>query len=375
VPATPTRIRQVLRRLSERPATELPVISAYIDLRPQSAGDNPQVRSGQIVLRDRLREEERQLEPNTPAHDSFVADVERIDSFIDDALPGAQGLAIFACHGDGLFETVATDADLDDEVTVGSTPRLLPLARLADDPQAVVALVDTNTLRLFASRSGALEEVGLLDDDTTDYSRHSQGGWSQNRFQRHVDEHRAEFAELAAAAVEEVTTSEQAEIVVLAGDEVAIPLIRDRLPQQVADIVRGVLRIDMRATPEEVTAEVMPFLDMVRAEDASDAAGRLLGAVRGDGMGVAGEDETRRALEMGQALELHVDSDADLGPAGEELIRAAATTDARVRFVTAHAGLRELGGVGALLRFRLDRAVNEAPEEATEVGATGGGTD
>jgi hypothetical protein len=372
VPATPARIRQVLRSLSERPDTDLPVISAYLDLRPQSAGDNPQVRSGQIVLRDRLREEERSLEPHTPAHDSFVADVERIDHYVEEeALPGARGLAVFACHGDDLFQTIDTSVDLVDDVSVGRSPKLLPLARLADVEQAVIALADTNTLRLFASRSGALEELGVVDDDTADYSKHSQGGWSQNRFQRHVDEHRAEFAELAAGAINEMVVSQQADVVVLAGDEVAIPLLRDSLPQNVADMTRGVLRVDMRATSQEVEAEVLAFLETVRAEDARDAADRLVGAVRGDGMAVAGQDETRQALEMGQAMELLIDADADLGPAGDELVRAAALTDARIRFVEDHAGLRELGGVGALLRFRLDRAAGESPEEASEVGATG----
>ncbi|CAN5217615.1 hypothetical protein BH24CHL7_BH24CHL7_08930 [soil metagenome] len=353
--ATSAQMRQVLRLLADWPQVDLPVISAYIDLRPQSAGDNPQVRSGEIVLRDQLREAERALEPRTPAHESFVADVERINRFIaDEALPEAQGLALFACHGAGRFETVDTSEDLDDEVTVAPLPQLLRLARLADEAQAVIALIDTNTLRLFASRSGAIEEVGLLDHDNDEYSKHSQGGWSQARFQRHVDEQRASFAELAVEALEGEVRREEADTVVLAGDEVAIPLIRDKLPQNIADMVRGVVRIDMRATLQDVAAEVLPFLEMVRTDAVNDAADRLVGAVRGDGMGIAGLDETGRALEQGQVMELLIDQDADLGPEAEALIRAAIATDARVRFTQDHSGLRELGGVGGLLRFRLD---------------------
>ncbi|HSH21879.1 MAG TPA: Vms1/Ankzf1 family peptidyl-tRNA hydrolase, partial [Candidatus Caenarcaniphilales bacterium] len=354
------------------PETELPVITAYLDLRPQVTGNNPHTRPGQIVLRDQLREAEASLEPHTPAHDSFTADVERIDRFIEDeALPDAQGLALFNCHGEGRFETVATAISLSNDVTVDRFPRLLPLAHLADEAQAVFALADTNTLRLFASRSGELEEVGLVDDDPDDYSRHQAGGWSQARFQRHVDEHRAQFADLAAAAIDEVVTREQAEVVVLAGDEVVIPVLREKLSQKVADLVRGVVRLDMRATLDDVAAEVLPFLEVVRADDNNDAADRLVGAVRGDGMGIAGHEQTRQALEQGQVMELLIDSDADLGPDAELLMRTATLTDARIRFVDDHGGLRELGGVGALLRFRLDRAVNESPEEAEEVGAVG----
>jgi peptide chain release factor subunit 1 len=267
---------------------------------------------------------------------------------------------------------LATAAETANEVTVGRIPRLLPLARLADREQAVVALADTNTLRLFTLRSGLLKEVGLLDDDPDDYSATEAGGWSQGRFQRHVEEHRTQFAELAAKSIEEVVNRENASVVVLAGDEVAMPLLRDELSQPVADKVRGTLRLELRATAEEVAAEALPFLEAVHDAELSDAADRLVGAALGEGMGVAGLEETRRALELGQVMELIADGAATLGEAElEELVRQAVATDARVRFIEGHERLRELGGVGGFLRFRLDRAANEPADEVERVGATG----
>jgi len=234
------RIGEQLRELADWPATELPVISAYLDLRPQATGENPAVRSGEVVLRDRLRELERSFEDHTPAHDSFTADAERISRYVEDeALPEAQGVAVFACDGESRFEALATASAFADDVAVGDLPRLLPLARLADHMQAVVALADTNTLRLFTVFGAHIEEAGLVDDDPDDYGKRSPGGWSQARFQRHVDEHREQLAELAAEAIEQVVARHDADVVVLAGDEVAVPILRDRLPQPVADKVRG----------------------------------------------------------------------------------------------------------------------------------------
>src|SRR5215217_5421831 len=93
-------LRNTLRRLAEWEAPDATVISAYLDLRPH--GDNPNVRAGMVVLRDRLREIERSFEEHTPEHGDFAADVERINSFIDARMPDITGLAVFAGGGLGF---------------------------------------------------------------------------------------------------------------------------------------------------------------------------------------------------------------------------------------------------------------------------------
>jgi len=370
MPATISQLRDALRRLADWPATEFPVLTAYLDLRPQSAGDNPQVRSGQVVLRDRLREIEREREPHSAAHESLLADAERIDRYIDEeALPGARCLALFACHGAARrWEALHTSAVLEDDVHAGPLPRLLPLARLADQTESLVALADTNTLRLFALRSGALEEIGLLDDESDDYSQFCGGGWSQARFQRHVEEHRQAFAELAAKAIEDVAARENAQLIVLAGDEVAVPLLTDALPKPLAERTRGSLRIDSRASLEAVEEEALPFFETVRADEVEDAADRLVGAQRSGGLASAGLEQTLDALRIGQVAELIVDASAEFEQESiEEAIRLAASTAARIRFPSDHGGLRKLGGIGGLLRFDLEGPVSGAqPDEQRE---------
>jgi hypothetical protein len=353
--------RATLRGLAAWPQTEVPTISAYLDLRPQATGENPQVRSGLIVLRDRLRQLEREYSPHSAEHDSLGQDVERLDDYLEsEALPDVQCLAVFACHGsDRRFAAIETAHPLDNQVSAGAHPRLMPLARLADQDEAVVALADTNTLRLFARRSGALEEIGLLDDEPDDYSRADVGGWSQARFQRHVEEHREAFAELAVQALDEVARQEQAHRLVICADEVAAKLLVDALPKPLAENVRGILRADTRATAEELGREVLPFLEQLDNDEANEAADRLVGELSREGLAVAGVEGTEAALTVGQVAELLVDPAIELDEAViEGLLRAAAATDARIRFPPDHGGLRQLGGLGGLLRFGLDRDVS-----------------
>ena len=181
------------------------------------------------------------------------------------------------------------------------------------------------------------------------------GGFNQASYQRHNANVRAEFARETAAELARLVDVEGATRVVLAGDAVAIPLLQEALSANVAALVQDVLRLDIRTPLDDVAEEVQQVLAEADAEDALQTADRLVGAVRAGGLGVAGLDETRTALEHGQVDELLLDPAADLDEATRgELVRLASLTSATVEVVEEHDGLRRLGGVGALLRYRHD---------------------
>jgi peptide subunit release factor 1 (eRF1) len=129
-----------------------------------------------------------------------------------------------------------------------------------------------------------------------------------------------------------------------------------------------VLRIELRASLDEIESKALPAIERLEADDARGAADRLIGAIGAQGLGAGRLEPTGRALEQGSVLELLLDADIGAGSPAEpedealsgligeadadELVRMASRTDARVTFVPEHAGLREMGGVGALLRYR-----------------------
>jgi hypothetical protein len=348
-------VHNIFRHLAEFAPTDLPVLSVYLDMRPEATGEAPGRRSGLIVLKDRLREIEKSLLPRGNDLDSFRADAARIESFLDEEhSPAAEGLALFACAGHGLFEVVEAGVPFENQVSAGPVPDLFQLARLLDEQEtAVVALVDSNTARLFVTRAGALEEYGGPDDDSIHYRKRSMGGWSQARYQRHIDKHRADFAGEAAAAIEDLVADEGAVRLVLAGDEVAITPLYAALSPRAHALVEDVLRLDIRTPRDRVRREIAPILARAEADDARDAAERLIDAVRSAGLGVIGIEQTRAALAQGQVDELLLDpaGDVDEG-ARNELIRLAASTGAGVEIVAGHPDFSALGGVGALLRYR-----------------------
>ena len=351
-------VQRALRMLAEVEPGELPLLSAYLDMRPHATGENPALRAGTVILKNRLREIEKTYLPRGPELDSIRQDAERIERYLEDEYDVVtDGLALFACAGRGLFETVEAGVPFEDQVTVAPQPDLFQLARLVDEHEtAVVAVVDSNTSRVFVTRRGILREVGGTDADPKYFrTRPMVGGLNQASFQRHNANMRAEFARETASELARLVEAEGASRVVLAGDAVAIPLLQEALSPPVAALVKDVLRLDIRTPRDEVAEEVQQVLAEADAEDARMTADRLVGAVRAGGLGVAGLDETRTALEHGQVDELLLDPAAELDESTRsELVRLAQLTAATVEVVEGHDGLQRLGGVGALLRYRHD---------------------
>lgn len=356
MPTLPERIRS----LAEADAGELPLISVYLDMRPEATGQKPELREGQTFVRDRLRELRRTLGVRGPDVDSFEADAERITAFAHEERDATtEGLAIFACHGIGLFETVEAQTPFENQVSMGPAADLYQLARLDETYEtALVALVDTNTARLFAYRRGRLLERGGPDDDPVHYRKRQTGGWSQARYQRHIDGHRKEFAEEIARAIGQAVERERASHIILAGSDVALRWLDEalpkELPEQVTSLIRDRLRIDMRADLNDVTAEIEPVLREVEQRSGEDAVRRVVAEVRRGGLGVTGLEWVRRALELGQVDELVIDDNAELDDeARAGLVRQAALTSAAVEVVGGderHTALAD--GVGAILRWR-----------------------
>ena len=350
-----TRLRELMRRLAEATSTDAPIISAYVDVSPAAHGERPAERAELRVVRDRLRSIGDGLEPHTPAGTSFAADRERIARYLEDEdFSGVTGVAVFACQHIGLWETIGAGVEFETSVAAGPTAELFGLARLLDESVAtVVAVVDSNTCRLFVTRRGRLHELPGPDEPPDEHKRHEQGGWSQARFQRHIDMQDKRFAKEAATAIEALVQQERAQHVILAGDERSMSVLDGELSEVLRPLLEYVGHIEMRASRDEVREEVRPILAALQEADGQDAADRAIAGALAGALGVTGLDDTMKALEFGQAHELVLDETAPIDEElRAELIRQAALTDARVEIVRDHDGLRRFEGVGATLRFR-----------------------
>ena len=373
-----TPLRAQLDRLSAFEPVGLPVISLYLDMQPDQHGRDQYAIFVRKVLGERLKTYAR----DDAARASLEADAERINAFLSENVErSANGLAIFACHGADLFETIQMTAPIDDHwLFVGPVPHLYPLARVNDQyPRYAALVVDTNAARLFVFSLGVTESQHEIANVKT--RKTSMGGWSQARYQRHIENFHSQHMKEVVDVLDRVVREEAITRIVVSCDEIARPLLMEELPRHLADKVVDVVRMDMNAPEHEV---LKTSLHALRAKDATtdeERVEQMLGAWRAGGLAVVGAKDTLQALQMGQVEELLIAASPDVlrpaagapsGTAGpvevetsapsadpdrlkiaDDLVTKAHATAARIRFIENADLLQQVGGVGALLRFKI----------------------
>jgi peptide chain release factor subunit 1 len=378
--AAPSSLHELIARLSRFEPTEAPVLSLYLDLQPDQHGRD----SFRQFLRKALKDRLRTFAAGSPARASLEQDAGRVTRYLEAALkPSANGLAAFACSRAGLFEAVQLDAPFDEHrLYLDAEPHLYPLARLDDRfPRYAALLADTNSARLFVFATGQVETEVTVQNVKT--RRTAMGGWSQARYQRHVDNYHLLHVKEVVDVLDRVVRAERIPSIVIAGDEVVVPLLRDQLPPHLAEKIVDVMRLDVTTPQHEVLSATLERLREKDAENDEERVARLFDSYRSGGLAVVSPRETLAALANGQVDELLISARPDAptgaaaGPApreaagmggngepgtaadrltealAEELVTKATQTAARVTFIEDPELLREAGGVGAFLRFTL----------------------
>jgi peptide chain release factor subunit 1 len=353
--AAASALDRLLDTLARYEPGDEPVLSLYLDLRADQHGKD----AFGPFLRKELTARGRTLAPESPARASFDRDVERIEQFLGGVPPEANGVAIFACAARGLFETALLDAPVDGHrLSVAREPQLAPLARVLDrHPRHALVLADSHAARIVVVGPG---ETRAETVEGKRVHRSSGGGWSQARYQRHVDKLQAEHARELARTLDRIVRAEGITHVVLAGDEVNVPLVRRELSKELAAKVVDVVRLEPKAPVHEI---VEAAGEAIRRHDAATDAEIVAGtldAYRAGGLGVAGPAETLAAIGLGQVDELYLTTaetfavDGRGEVAADEFVSRARQISASVRFIEDATLLAPVGGIAAALRFRVN---------------------
>ncbi len=169
-----------------------PVISLYLDARVDNHGQ----RTFLPFVRKQLSERSKSFENQSDEQKSFEEDFVRIVRYLEGEVPPpVQGLAIFACSADSDWFVVGLfDAPFErNRLFVSDRPHLYPLARLVDQYRRyAVVLADTNRAEIFVFAAGRAVEREQVQNVKTKQTK--VGGWSQARYQRHVQNYHLQHA-------------------------------------------------------------------------------------------------------------------------------------------------------------------------------------
>ena len=352
-------LTETLDRLARFESERFPVVSLYLDARPDSRGRDHY----QPFVRKELPARARTYPLRSPQRQSFDRDADKIQRYLaTQARPSANGIAIFACAGEGdFFEALQLEAAFEENrLSVSKRPQLYPLARLIDEnPPYALVLADTRSARIFVFARGLRIDEEALESPSL--PRTGGSGWSQMQYQRHVDNLRKDHAREVVERLARVVDEDGVEHILLAGDDVILPLLREELPKHLSEKVVDTLHFDKKKTEAKILAAATEALRERDAKTDAEKVERLLGEYRAGGLAAVGPEEVRRALETGQADELLISAalDRPAGSAAEqaagEFVAMAGRTGTRVTFVEDSKLLAPADGVGAFLRYRLPR--------------------
>src|SRR3954452_20398319 len=164
------------------------VLSVFLNLDPAEFAEPPARASEISSVVDELRRLAR--DSDGLAHDAKVAlreDVDRVEDYLSSFSPkGAHGVVVYACGPAGLFEVIRLPRPIATRAGIDDSPLTAPRPELSATGSWLVVLVNRQTGRMFAGDRERLEEVDVIVDDV--HGQHKQGGWSQARYQRSVDE-------------------------------------------------------------------------------------------------------------------------------------------------------------------------------------------
>jgi peptide subunit release factor 1 (eRF1) len=373
-------VSQKLRDLAALEPNGFPFVSLYLNTQANRHGRDEFER----FVRKEFSDHAKTMARGSLERESFERDAGRITLFLRDKLkPSTNGLAIFACAAAGnYFEAIQMDAPIEKHALhVLELPHLYPLARLIDQyPRCVSLVADTTAARLTVVNLGKIESTMEIENVNT--ARTFAGEKSQPRFHRWIENHRMLFVKDVVELLDRVVRQENSNHVVLGGDEVIIPLLRDHMPDHLKDRIIDVLRLDIKAPEHEVFRATMGALRENNIQTDAEKVRDLLDKYREGGMAVVGLRDTLDALLQGQVDELILSSSLkeirvdqrslnrvpsisaapktlsenlaeprSAAVVADMLVSRTLSTGAGLTFIEDRNLLAEVGGVGACLRY------------------------
>jgi peptide chain release factor subunit 1 len=369
-----------LRELAAFRAATGCAISLYVDLDPSVAPTAGDVDSRFNAL---VNEAEKAAGRDALSHDAreaVKADLARIRRFFDSEFDrdGVHGLALFAAAGDNLWVTLPLTERVPDAIKTRRDLHVSPLVPLVGRSDgAVVAVVGREQGHLYRLRDGRLEEV--VDRSEEQPGRHDQGGWSQARYQRHIENLVQEHFKDVAEALDQQLRRARGPRVVLVASEEARSEFMNSLSNEARAAVVGATQAEAHATPAELLEIVKPHLVQARLADERAVLDRWQEEAGRNGRAASGWAETLEAASDGRVEMLlftdGVEREAwqcaacGRGSAvggscpldGETMERVDEGLDVAVHRTLAHGGtvlaveahrdLDPVDGIGALLRY------------------------
>jgi peptide chain release factor subunit 1 len=358
MPPTPlTRTR--LRALADARAESGRVVSVYLNLDPTHFATPPARATAITSLCNHLEgkvadlalghDERRKL-------DEAVALIKAELQRGDIAEGGTQALAVFANSEDGMLESIRLPHPVDSRVEVNTSAYVEPLVAAGSQERWLILLANRSKARFFVGPADGLVETDQLDDDV--HRQHSQGGWSQARYQRGVDEEVRDHLKHTADIAFQIFKRRPFDHVLVAAPEETVGDVEQALHPYLQQRLAGRLQVDIGASSEkDVQTAASAAIAAHRVAQEREVLDRIAEHVGRGERGAAGLDAVLDALNQARVEILVV----------LENLQAAGFRDPATEMLAGENGTSPTGGAMEPVDNIIDEAMQKAVETNAEI--------
>ena len=259
----------LLRELAAFQATNGCAISIYVDFDPSAVPTVPAEKAKFHALVDDAKKlaDDRARARGRDCRLALEADFERLKAWGQDELDrdDARSLAVFASSADGFFRIVPLVEPVVDGWEVGPELWVSPLAgQLGRGEGALVAVVSREQGVLYRLHEGRLVEIA--DESENVPGQHDQGGWSQARYQRHIENIVLRHLKAVGEEIDKTVHNRRPNLVVVAPAELRSEF-ESKLSEEAREAIVGWVTADAHANEAELLEHVRPLLDEARARE------------------------------------------------------------------------------------------------------------
>jgi peptide chain release factor subunit 1 len=243
------------------------VLSLYLSLDPSEFAS---ATARQSLVNSVLNNALGQIEKiETEERKTLRDDVELVREFLltdADWAGDAAGMAVFCSSSRGLFDVVKLPEVVETSAFLDDAPHVLPMAGVVEPSQTdewCVALINRRGTRIFLGSPSKLRELEPLEDEVP--GRHDQGGWSQARYVRAIEEDVEDHLKRSCARLLDLHTQGCFARLVIGATQDLWPRIIGRLHPYVAEKLAA--RIEVNTQKNVGVAELQAELEGIAAAE------------------------------------------------------------------------------------------------------------
>ena len=311
-------------------------------------------------------------------------DIKKIETYIKSGKTEfKKALAIVSSVTSDIWEVSHFSVPLKNHVVIDKTPYLKPLASILEQYHSyAVALVDREHARLFGIQLGEIyEHTELFTPDIP--RKHKKGGWQgrdENRFRRHIDVHVHFHLKDVVKHLEELLKNGEANHLILGGSEESVVLFSKMLPPPISAKIAGTFAADMHAGDDEILEKSMRAIKGVEKGYEESLVDELITRANKNGSAAMGIEDVLMQMQSGnihrliylegfnasglkcpscnfltvQTMEICPYCNTSLEKIGHLIdfaVQKAIDQGAEISAVSENGKLKEVGSIGAILRY------------------------